>query len=501
MKTTFNYCLILLLFLISTVNTLAQRDGRTGRDDRYAEMNRNKEIKNEVNEKYSHIKMNLMNVMAFLAPSSADEFEDFKKSLIYFSDQNITLNDIRKMLNDPAEIEKIKDVGQIFNREKVEKELIPGLEGALNKDASSDYSLSFIDEYLTKVSEWANTAKQGGQYANENAQKVAECYNTLLMFQAFCNDHVSISDYVKMAESLHGSVKSELSTKYEKYRAGDFHRNEGSGIYFVHKNGVTRQTIKSSDVTEKIIIDGKTPVHIFVLTDMNLGSYGSFLQLDIVDEGSGRHQNKYVFDDNKMIPLNEIDEKVGYKKLILVPSENWEDMDENFDVSQFYSCFIQEKLANSLTPGIQKKLTFYAANGQIKKTVSVEITPEGVAFLKGMKSKMEKFEIDAARMEKPAVNNRDLENKISSLFQNQNSNVQMMERIVITSVPWYVEKDEWGNITHRHCYAQVAFKGTDGHFYIQKIHCTQKFDNGSYQALKVNSRFDPRKIRESNITE
>ena len=476
----------------------AQRPRGT-RGDSGSEPTKN-EIKQEVNDRYREIRRHLYKILPILEPSASDEFSGLKEGVTYFSQTGIKVSSINKMLNDPEELERIKDVGTIYNRNDVENILLPALEEALRKEEGSDYSLNYIADKLNKIVERAQHIETAGTQSSEIQNEINEFYAVITAFYNFTDQHVSVKPIYEQAKEIQTKINGDLKEKYSAYSAGDFHQKVGKGIFLSQTDGIDPASLNDSHLTDEIIIDGKKPVHLFVLLEMPLLKYGGYLWLDIVDGGHDKYQNKYVFDPKKMIPLDQAYEKNAYIKLVLVPSASWNDLDKTYVKSQFYKGSIHQALAQNLIPNEPKKLTIYADNGKVVKNITVTAPEEGIAFLKSIKEKMKVYEIDAARMEKAAVHDASLENKIKSLFLSSNSEDNIsIERVIISSKPWYVERDDWDRITHRHCYAQVAFKAADGLYYTQKIHCTQKYQSGNYQPLKINPRFETRQIRKENI--
>lgn len=462
---------------------------------------KNKEsIRKEINAKYDPMKYELRKVKRFLRASSSDGFTDFIKGLTYLNENNLTVSNTMQMVNNPDELAKTKDIGSASSRDEIRDDILPGVNNALEKNGVGDYSLKRLDSKLSDMGDYAHLAKLGGANSAENAKKVQTIYDGIVLFKKFVNDHEAMNSYFKKADYYHKSVKETLDKLYDKYRAGDFHRAKGSGIYLVQKDGITAQTLSESVVTDKIIIDGKKPVHIFVLTDKNLGSYSSFLQFDFVDGDKDPNQNKYVFDARKAVPLYGEEKNIGYKKLVFIPSSEWNDLQETYVKSMFYDCGTQSKLADVLMPGVPQEFTIYSADNSLKKKITIEATEEGLAFLKGMKAKMEKYEIDASRMEKAEVSNPALEKSVASGFiANSKGVVKEVVKVVITSKPWYVKKNALGVTLYKDFYAHVAFKKADGNYYTQKVRCKKEFVGGSFGAMKVYGSGGSRRIRKENI--
>lgn len=449
-------------------------------------------------EKYSEIRYNLAKVQKIFNRSSGIDLKEIKEGLAYFREKSLTLNKIQQMVDDPEEEKLITEVGTVNARIKVKNSLLPSFSAVLSNN-SEDFNLEKISQGVDDSKTHAAKALQANQFAAENAQKVEEWADLMTQLFAFTNSPQSLNLYMSKTDKVLQDLKQSQNEIFGDYRSGEFHKAKGSGIYLVQKDGITPTTLSSKDVTEKIIIDGVSPVHIFVLTDRNIDGYGVNMHFDISDGKNGMNQNKYVFDANRAVPVRVSEKGQGYKKLVLVPSENWGDMNECYSKCQFYSCFIQETLAKELVPNTPQEFTFYAIGGQLRKTVTIEATEKGIEFLNSMKQKMEKFEIDAARMETAEGKDHDLEVKIKQKFRESNSNVNEIKRIVLTSEPWFIKKDAWGNIENKNCYAQLAYKDEDGNYYIQNVYCTQKYEGGKYQPLKVTNRFEPRRIRQENI--
>jgi len=113
---------------------------------------------------------------------------------------------------------------------------------------------------------------------------------------------------------------------------------------------------------------------------------------------------------------------------------------------------------------------------------------------------MEKYEIDASRMEKAEVSNPALEKSVASGFiANSKGVVKEVVKVVITSKPWYVKKNALGVTLYKDFYAHVAFKKADGNYYTQKVRCKKEFVGGSFGAMKVYGSGGSRRIRKENI--
>ncbi len=479
----------------TTDNTSKSRHDR-GRGD-----TEDNAMENEINERYNNLIDDLRRVKTFLTHSSSNDVTSFYKGLKFLEDNGVTLNSIQMMLSNQSEIDFIAGKGGFRSRAEIKKYIIPGILDALEGAGETDYSLKAFESELDDIPTYVMYAtEQSGSSAKGYQNRVVEFYNSVTLFNAFVGNNDALLTSVKKVEFHYSSMMETLNMRFDKYRAGEFHRSEGSGIYFVQKNGVTAKSLTASDVKTKIIIDGKTPVHIFVLSDLNLGEYSSFVQLDLVDGGKNPNQNKYVYDAGKMLPLDDDEKELGYKKMIFVPSPDFADVSEAYRKSMFYDCGTQKILAQSLVPGVPQDFTFYSCDNQLKATITIEATQEGIDFLKGMKPKMEKFAIDAMRMEKPDVSNPAMEKKISSGFiSNSNGQVKSVLKVVITSKPWFVKKNSLGVTLYRDFYAQVAFMKADGKCYIQKVRCKSDAVNGTFGAMKVYGSGNSYEAREENI--
>ena len=117
-----------------------------------------------------------------------------------------------------------------------------------------------------------------------------------------------------------------------------------------------------------------------------------------------------------------------------------------------------------------------------------------------MAEEMKKFAVDAMRMEPKEHSDPALEGKVAKGFiANSNGEVLKVERVNITSKPYFIKKNALGVIEYREFYADVAFKKKDGSYYVQEVRCVNKCANGSYQALKVYGSGSSREIRFENI--
>ena len=459
-------------------------------DEKYLE-------KERLDEKFSEIRYNLSQVLKVFNLSSGLGMDELKKGLDYFKENELLLKDIQAMVNDTA---GEKDGGSNA-RYEVKSDLLPTFEQIFAKE-SEDYNLNKLAEKIEDTKINAIKAIQDNQWAAENARAVNDWSSLLNQLTEFCGYPEVLAQFKNQTDKILSDLKAEQNEKHGEYRSGDFHRKNGSGIYCVQKDGVTAQSLTEVDVTENILIDGTKPVHFFILTDLGLSSYAStgyYLKFDLVDDQLSMNQGKYVIDSDRILPIEEKELNLGHKKLVFIPSSDWNDLDETYSKSLFYECQIQERLADNLIAGEEKELTIYSASGQLQKTFKVTATQEGINFLKGMRPKMEKFEIDAARMEKPEAIDASLEQKIKTRFVASGEKQISIEKVVLTSDPWYIEKDVYGNILFRNCHGQVAYKTVSGKYFIQKVYCTQKYTGGAYGELNVTNRFAARQIRPENI--
>ena len=153
-----------------------------------------------------------------------------------------------------------------------------------------------------------------------------------------------------------------------------------------------------------------------------------------------------------------------------------------------------------MVPGIAQDFTIFSANSTLTKTISIEVTEDGIEFLKGLKTSMEKFAVDAVRMEKSEYTDVTMQDKISKGFiANSNGEAIAVEKVNITSKPWFIKKNALGVVEYRDFYASVAFKKKDGKYYVQEVRCVSKYANGAYQPMKVYGSGPSKEIRVENI--
>ncbi len=355
--------------------------------------------------------------------------------------------------------------------------------------------------FLKEMNEFSSYATAQRIDAMKYADKMKSYLQAMESFSTFCGSPVEMESSLKKARELYDSMRSAVEENVAEYRTGPFHTREGSGIYIVQEDGVTPETLTENKLTDKIILDGKRPVHVFVLTDYPIELYsssgmGAYVQFALVNQGDGQFEDDYIGDASRALPVTRTGQ--AYQKLTLVPSENWADLEAQYEVSAFYNCLLQMNLANSLIPGEEKSFTIYSANGQLQKDITIVATQDGIDFLKAMKVRMKEFEIDHARMEEPAVSDHTMENEISNQFKALNPNVTLVKTI-LTSKPWYLVRNHLGEIIYMDFYAQVAFKDSSGTYFTQKLYLRSNLEGSTYGPMIMSVRTDPREIRAENI--
>ncbi|MCB9231479.1 MAG: hypothetical protein H6581_07445 [Bacteroidia bacterium] len=481
----------------NTETRSSTQDARTARNQGLSDRDN---ASKEINSKYEAFIGPLRYVKDFLKTSSGDRFGDFVNGLKDLESQGVTLKSIGEMVNNGEEEAKAQELGGMPARYEVKNKLYPGIQAALSKTGDSNSNLDQMDEKLKQANEDAKNAKIGDANASAYAAKVQEYYEGMVLFSKFTNNDATADSYRQKAEALNNSVKSELNAKFAQYREGQYHKDHGASLAVVSKNGVTTSSISDGATTEKILIDGKTPTHIFVFFDLPAQTYAGrgAGDLTLVETGKDYTDISYVLD--KSATLVWKDNQKAAIKFTLFPSADFSDFD--YVPSGIYQSGFYDRLAGSLPVGETRKFTLYALDGKLKKDVTVEMTSSGKEYLLSLQKKMDAYRAESMRMSKPGMSDPALEAEIGKLYQAKNPDAKQIVRVVIPAKQWFIEKNALDVPLNKNIGAEIAFKDANGNCFWKGIGVLRDYQgNGNYasQIRLSDNRWSPSPMNCANV--